>query len=579
MPQLITLGALMLALIGLYSGRGRPVYWFFGAAAGLYGLGVLTLPEALSGLVNEGVVTLALLMVIAHRIQASGLLNRPLDTLLNRTSHHSGGFLLVLAPVALISAFLNNTPIVAVLLHPIREWAIRRGDAPSRYLLPLSYAAIIGGTLTLVGTSTNLVVFGLLTDLAPGHQLNVFSPVWVGLPLLLVFLLYYGMAKRWLPKRIPVNASPERVTEFQIHAQIDASIEGLSVAEAGLRHLKQGYLYRLQRANEWQQVGADTRLKADDRLVFLGSPGLIQELSLVPGINVIRQGQSTGEPTHLLEAIVPVGSALIGQTARAIGFRKRYGAVIVSVAHQTDQHFGKLGEYNIQAGDLLLLETPSSQTFPPSADLTVLNRHQSAHSTADQRRGYFMLLLFPIMVVGGTLMGMPLLKVTVLYLALSFLLRVAQPADFMRGIDVQLFGILIGALALATAVEKTQLDVWLLSPFMGLIESAALGVLVIFALCWVMTELITNHSAAALMLPFALSIGQVAGLSVEQVAITVMMAASTSFITPFGYQTNLMVLSAGNYRPLDYLKFGTPLVIFSATLTTLIVPRLPVIFY
>lgn len=576
MPQLLTLTALTFALVGLYSGRGRPAYWFIAAALGLYLSDVLTLPQALGGLVNEGVVTLALLMIIASRIQDSGLLDRPLEALLDRAANRSGGYLNVLAPVALLSGFLNNTPIVAMLVHPIREWALRQGEAPSRFLLPLSYAAIIGGTLTLVGTSTNLVVFGLLNDLAPGHRLHLFSPAWVGVPLLAGFLLYVAIARSWLPSRTPSDISPQCVTEFQISARAGAALHQLSIAEAGLRHLKHGYLYRLLRDDEWLEAGAQTRLKTDDRLVFLGTPELVKELSLLPGVDFSREAhRPSTEPTHLLEAMVPMGSTLIGATAKQLGFRKRYGGVIVSVAHQSDQLFGKLGEYRFRAGDLLLLETQSAQRLPPASDLTVLNRYHSARSKTDQQRGYALLIGFPILVVAGTFMGLALIKIALFYLALCMLTGFARPADLARGLDAPLFGLLVGALALAKAVETSGLGLLLVSSLAGLVLPLWLAVLAIFMLTWLLTELLTNNSAAALMLPFALPFGQLAGLSVEQVAITVMMAASTSFITPFGYQTNLMVLSAGNYRPLDYLRFGAPLVILSAVVTTLIVPNLP----
>lgn len=572
MPALITLTFLIVALGGLYSGRGRPAYWFVAAAMGLYLSGVLTLSEALGGLVNEGVVTLAILMVIAARIQDSGLLDRPMAALLNRAQQRRGGYINVLAPVALLSGFLNNTPIVAMLVHPVREWALGQNVAPSRYLLPLSYAAIIGGTLTLIGTSTNLVVFGLLNDLTDSHELTLFSPAVVGVPLLLVFFIYVAFAQRWLPNRTPSDTRPQSLTEFQIPARAGEALHNLSVSQAGLRHLKHGYLYRLHRDDDWQEVGAETRLKRGDRLVFLGSPLLIKELSLLAGIDFSQQAhRPSAAPTHLLEAVVPMGSELIGRTPKELGFRKRYGGVIVSVAHQTDQLFGKLGEYRFQAGDLLLLESLSSSSTPPMADLMVLNRYHSARSPSEQKKAYALLLAFPVMVIGGSLVGFALLQIALVYLGLCLLIGLARPGDLGKGLDAQLFGLLVGALALAQAVEKTGLADALTAQFADLLLPAWLAVLLIFAMTWLVTELLTNNSAAALILPFALPFGQLIGLSVEQIAITVMVAASTSFITPFGYQTNLMVLSPGNYKPLDYLRFGAPLVVLSGLVTVVMV--------
>lgn len=566
----LTLAGLITVIIGLYAGRGRPAYWFVTVAVILYLTGVLTLPEVLAGLTNEGVVTLALLMIIARLVQDSGLLEKPIDSLLNRAQRNGTGFLGVLAPVALASGFLNNTPIVAMLVHPVRQWALDRGMAPSQFLMPLSFAAIIGGTLTLIGTSTNLVVFGLVKDMALDHNLSLLSPAWVGLPLTLLFFVYYRLARHRLPKRTPADTRSQTVTHFQIPARVTDAIAGQTVQEAQLRNLKHGYLYRLVRAtNEILEVDSQTRLHSGDHLVFLGAPPLVKELSHLKGVEYSNHGALAGaEPTHLVEAVVPMGSSLIGKTAKDVGFRKRFGSVIVSLAHQTEQHFGKLGQYPLKAGDLLLMETlDDHKARIPATDLMVLNRYRSAEPAESRRRSSLTLLAFPVMVLLGSALGVALLDIALVFIALALLTGLARPHQLPRGIEVELFAILVGALALAKAVDKTGLADATVDWLNGLPLSPIWALAGMFLTTWLMTELLTNNSAAALMLPFALPIGAVYGLSVDQVAVTIMIAASTSFITPFGYQTNLMVLSAGNYKPVDYVIFGLPLVVISAVTT------------
>jgi len=574
LESILTLTGLIAIIIGLYSNRGRPAYWFVTVAVVLYLTGVLTLPEVLTGLTNEGVVTLALLMVIAFLVQDSGLLEKPIEAMLNRANRNGAGFIGILAPVALVSGFLNNTPIVSMLVHPIRQWALDRGMAPSQFLMPLSYAAIVGGTLTLIGTSTNLVVFGLVKDMELDHSLHLLSPAWVGLPLTVLFLIYYWFARHRLPKRTPADTRSQTVTHFQIPARVTDAIAGQSVQDAELRNLKHGYLYRLVRAtNEVLEVDSQTRLHTGDQLVFLGAPQLVKELSHIKGVEFSNHDTLEGaEPTHLVEAVVPMGSSLIGKTAKEVGFRKRFGSVIVSIAHQTEQRFGKLGQYTLKAGDLLLLETQNDhKTRIAASDLMVLNRYHSAQPPQSRRRSYLTLLAFPAMVLLGSALGFPLLDIALVFIALALLTGLARASQLPKGIELELFAILVGALALARAVDKTGLADAVVGLLHGLPMTPLWALAAIFLITWLMTELLTNNSAAALMLPFALPIGALYGLSVNQVAITVMIAASASFVTPFGYQTNLMVLSAGNYKPIDYVKFGFPLVVISAVTTVMIV--------
>ncbi|GGX60158.1 SLC13 family permease [Saccharospirillum salsuginis] len=570
----ITCFGLLTVLVGLYSGRGKPAIWFVAVAIGLYLSGVLTLGETLSGLTNEGVVTLAALLVIAHLVQQSGLLERPIENLLTRANGQRGGFINVLAPVAVISGFLNNTPIVSMLLHPVREWAIRRNTAPSRYLLPLSFAAIVGGTLTLVGTSTNLVVFGLLGDLNAEHSLSLLSPAWVGVPLVCLFLVYYSLSHRWLPNRTPTDTSSHGVTQFQIPAAIGRPLIGKTVEAAKLRNLKHGYLYRVRRGpEELLEATGETHLKEGDILIFLGAPQLVKELSHIKGIDFPSgYSLSDAEPTHLVEAVVPLGSSLIGKTPKELGFRKRFGSVIVSIAHQTEQRYGKLGQYPLKAGDLLLLEALNNHTSSlPASELMVLNRYHNALPSNTRWRAYGLLAAFPIMVVGGSALGLPLLNIALVFIGLALLIGLAQTSQLSAGLDLELFSILIGALALARAIDKTGLADQVIQQVAAVPLTPMLAIAAIFAATWLVTELLTNNSAAALMLPFALPLGQYYGLNVNQIAVTVMIGASTSFITPFGYQTNLMVLSAGNYKPLDYVAYGLPLVAITGITTTTMV--------
>ncbi|MFT5082013.1 MAG: di/tricarboxylate transporter [Lentisphaeria bacterium] len=563
----ITVLVLLTTVMGQYSGFGRPTSWFVLAAVTLYLTGVLTLHEVLAGVANEGVVALAVLMIIAKIFQDDGVLIKCVNGFLKSSSTSPAGALRVFAGVSVLSGFFNNTPIVSLLIHPLRRWAIDNKISPSKVLIPLSYSAIVGGTLTLIGTSTNLVVLGLLQDLNVSHQLHLLSPAIVGVPLVLIFLAYYMVANRLLPRRVGAEAELNDAKTYQIPVSVNATFEAGTVEDAGLRNLNHGYLYQVIRSNsDVIEVEPKTKIMQGDTLIFMGGPRLVNELSVIKGLEFpARLDNPAGSNNQLLEVVVPKNSELVGKTAKQIGFRIRYGGVIMSIAHHSEYIAEKLGRYVFKAGDLLLVEFSDkhSKTLNRS-ELIVLNRHTAEGAVKVELKSIALLLLFPIVVVVGSFLGFRLLDSALIYLGVCVISGFAKPNQFASALDLNIFAILLGALALAKAFDKTgiaQQSVELL----GTLELSPLAVLaMIYVVTWGITELFTNNSAAALVLPFAISWGNSHGLSVEQVALTVMIAASMSFVTPYGYQTNLMVLSAGNYKPSDYLIFGLPLAILIA---------------
>ncbi len=545
--------------------------YFLIAASVAFLLDINDLSESLVGARNEGVLTLILMLLISAVLHQRGFLDSMIARILPGKALSPVQFTFrTLIPASLLSGFLNNTPIVALLLQPVRRWADKYSDGRHLYLLPLSYAAIIGGTLTLVGTSTNLVVIGLLSAEQIEHQLHLFSPAMIGLALLVSSSFYFVWLIHRLKRTAKTVTDNSKPDHFSFSTKLtQAELVQKTLVAAGLRQLEHGYLYQIKRqGGDVIDAQSLTQLQKDDELYFLGRPDLANELAAL-GYQVQETEQAKDQ--ILYEVVVPLNSALRGKTPKQIDFRTNYGAAIVSVAHQAKNIIGRLGEYHIQPGDLLLLcadKQWSSDAF--SSDLLLLN--QTELTRKNTLPGKLLVLGgFAGSLLIGSFTAIGLLKCLLVYLCLLFICRVTDFHFIRSKIPLDLLVILLCALALAQATVNSGLAVLFVNCFGGLIQEPISALIAIYLLTWVLTEALTNNAAAAIALPFALSLGDAAGLSVEQSALTVMIAASSSFISPFGYQTNLMVMSAGNYKPSDYVYYGFPLVILVMVITLITV--------
>lgn len=541
--------------------------------------GVLTGAEAFAGFSNQGVITVAAMFVVAAGIHGSGGVDLLVKYVLGSPSSIRSAQLRISLPVAMLSAFLNNTPVVATMIPAVRAWSKRIDVAPSKLMIPLSYSAILGGTLTMIGTSTNLVVNGQYRELTGGEGFSLFSITAVGLPVVVVGMLFmYFVFPKFLPDRREKGLFGN-LREFTLEVAVasDGPLVGQTVLAAGLRDLKNIFLVEIERAGTIvPAVSSGESLQAGDRLVFAGDTEAISDLLRIRGIVA---STNEGEPTlarehqerRLVEVVISPHSHCINQTVRDSNFRERYGAVVLAVARNGERVSGNLGNTNIQPGDTLLLEARPAfvsrqqynKDFLLVSDLnTEAPRHQ---------RAYLSWLILGIVVLAVSLGFLSMLNGALLGAAAMMVTGCCSVQQAQKSLDPTVLLTIAASFALGGALYKTGVSQLLADALLLLGGESPLVILVLIYLAvWLLTESITNNAAAILMLPVVLDMTEKASLNPEPYVLAVMMAASASFSTPLGYQTNLMVYGPGGYRFTDFIKAGVPMSLLIGTTTILV---------
>ncbi|HEY7885804.1 MAG TPA: SLC13 family permease [Cellvibrionaceae bacterium] len=576
---LLALGLTVGALLVLIFTRLAAHLVMLGVLIILSVAGVLTPGEAFSGFSNQGMLTVAAMFVVAAGIHGSGGVDLLVNHLLRHPKTVRAAQMRIALPVALLSAFLNNTPVVATMIPAVRGWAKRIDVAPSKLMIPLSYAAIMGGTLTLIGTSTNLVVNGQYQELTGEPGFSLFSITAVGLPVLIVGVLYMFLV---FPKHLPDRREKDlfgNLREFTLEVAVasDGPLVGQTVAAAGLRDLKRIYLVEIERAGVIiPAVGSEEPLQGGDRLVFAGDTEAISDLLRIKGIVPSTDGEPTLAQEHLerrlVEAVISPHSHCINQTVRDAQFRERYGAVVLAVARNGERVSGNLGNTKLKPGDTLLLEARpafvSRQRY--TKDFLLINdlgteapRHQRAYLSWGILLGLILLAAFNVL---------SMLNAAFLGAALMLISGCCSAQQAQKSLDPTVLLTIAASFALGNALYKTGVAQWLADGMLTLGMGHPILLLILtYIAVWMLTETITNNAAAILMLPVVLELTQKASLNPEPFLLAVMMAASASFSTPLGYQTNLMVYGPGSYRFTDFIKAGIPLsLLVGATTVTVL---------
>ena len=488
----------------------------------------------------------------------------------------------LMLPVMGASAFLNNTPVVAMFIPVVNDWCRKLRFSPSKLMIPLSYAAIFGGLCSLIGTSTNLVVNGLLIEATGESGLKLFDIAWVGLPCGLAGFLFLFFAQRWLlPDRQAVLSDTDDLREYTVEMSVvsDSPLVGKTVEKAGLRHLPNLYLAEIRRGTQvLVAVGPQEILQGGDQLLFVGVVDSILDLQrirgLQPATDQVFKLESDRTERSLIEAVVSNTCPLVGQTIRESKFRSRYNAVVVAAARNGDRLVGKIGDIRLQAGDTLLLE--ASPAFVDERRIsrdfylvsTIPNSEPIRHEKSLWAFG-----LTVIMVVLAAVGWLSMLQAAVLAAGGMLLLGCCSPAQALRSIDWSVLLVIAAALALGEALGTTGAAEAIATGFISLAGNNPWLVLAaIYTVTTILTEIITNNAAAALVFPIALSLANQLGVSYLPFVIGIMIAASASFATPIGYQTNLMVCGPGGYKFSDFLRIGIPLNILYGVVTVLLAP-------
>lgn len=577
-----TLGVILLILIALIREFGRPDMVFLSALGLLLLAGILSPEQAFDGFSNPAVLTVGALFVVAVGVQNTGAIGFADQLLFARNSSLPGVLARLMFTTAAMSAFLNNTPIVAMLVPRVQAWSEKSGVSTSKLLIPLSYAAILGGMTTLIGTSTNLLVSGLMRS--SGYQeLGLFDLSWAGIPAAagaILFLALFG--HKLLPDRSRQQTTPEASLEnylFEVRVSDDSPLVGQTVDDAGLRSLVDAYLVHVHRNhNEIIPASPEMVLRAGDVLMFRGNVSMLDRLLERPGFERVVEEIPTKSPMTLplYEAVVAPSSNLVGRTLREANFREQFHGVVLGIQRRNTKIEGSLGNVPIKSGDLLLIEAPPGfdQRWNDlrSNFYLVAPRRPALTKPQKHKAPLALFILLAVVIVAAT--GLAPIITTAFVGALAMLAtRCLRGWEARRAIDFPVLIVIASALGVGRAIEITGLAD---AAAGALIDSAAaLGPIGVLAAVYIatslLTEFITNNAAAALMLSIGLSAARDLGVAPEAFAIAVAIAASASFLTPIGYQTNLMVMAAGGYRFFDYTRAGIAINVIVAIITVTVI--------
>ncbi len=556
---------------------------FLGGLAVLLVSGVLSTEEALAGFSNPGMVTIAVLYVVIAGVQQTGGLIWISQYLLGLPKGLTAAMVRLIFPVVGMSAFLNNTPVVAMFVPVVSDWARKLRISPSKLMIPLSYAAIFGGVCTLIGTSTNLVVNGLLIEHTGGAGLSMFDITRVSFPCAVVGCIYLLTAGRWLlPSRKGAISEQDDVRQYTVEMVVASGspLSGKTIQQAGLRNLPGLYLGKIIRDGRvFPAVGPQERLREADQLVFMGMVDSIVDLKKMRGLQPATDQifKLEVDPTErcLVEAVVSNTCPIRGQTIRAGRFRKRYSAVVLAVARNGERLQGKIGDIRLQAGDSLLLEAHPSflDTQRDSRDFYLISGVPNSEPLRHQKAPLALGIL--VAMVGlVTLTPLSMLHAAVLAALLMVVTQCCAVDRALRGIEWPVLLVIAAALSMGKALEVTGAASGMAELMMGFAGTNPwLALALIYGVTMVLTEAITNNAAAALVFPIALAVSQNLGVDFMPFAIAIMIAASASFATPIGYQTNLMVYGPGGYRFSDFIRVGLPLNMIFWLITVLLTPK------
>jgi len=573
MPMMMTAGVL-LSLAGLIvlliRGVGRPAVLFTGLLSLYYFAGLIETKAMLHNFVNPSLMALVLLVIVSNVIERTAVVEWMTKFIFSK--NRTASMLRFTGMTALFSAFLNNTAVVASMLGMAKH---NKHFLPSKVLIPLSYAAIFGGTMTLIGTSTNLIVNGFVIE-AGLPPLGMFTFLYVGLPVVVIGTLFLSLVG---PKLLPAYdvIQEKEDTKYFLEAKVqpDSPLIGKSIHDNGLRNMEQLFLAELLRGKELiTPVTPREVLQAGDVLIFTGNMRDVHELNRFKGL-VIFGDHSCTLQTNLTEVVVSHESNLLDKTIKEAEFRTKFDAAVVAVSRGSEKLSGKLGNVRLQAGDTLLLVV--GEDFAKRDNLKKNFYFVSdwyTNKKFDMKTSMGIIALFFGMILLSALNIILFLKGLLFLLGLFLLLKYLDIVEIKRIFPFDLVLIIGAALGIAQVLMNSGVAAALGTFITQITEGVGVygTFIAIYLLTFLLTEIITNNAAAALAFPIAYATAVSLGVNPMPFIMAVAYGASASFLTPYGYQTNLMVYGAGGYTFGDYIKIGLPVSLLYAAIVLTLVP-------
>jgi len=549
-------------IIGLIKFQQRPSFVFGVALLTLFSTQMVTTEQVIKSASNQGLLTLILLMLCSIALEKTRLLRLVAMKVIKPC--YSATWTRLFSFTVISSAFLNNTAVVSTMLAPIRN---NPHHSASKLLIPLSYAAILGGTLTLVGTSTNLIVNSLVLD-ANLPSLGFFDFTLVGLSLVLTCGVTLYCCRSLLPDR---NMKEGEAQSYFIEAKVnpESTLIGKSVEENGLRHLQSLFLVEIIRGDcLFTAIAPNEVIQANDKLIFSGDVSKVSQLHLFDGLSIFAEKRGL-LLDNLREVVVRPESILTGKTLKSMGFRSLFDAAVVAIKRDGEKVSGKIGEVKIRPGDFLVLAV--GEDFKSRRNIRknfILLSDIELDSRLSGKKELLSVVGFFVAISLAALGVMPLFKAVVLLLGVLLLSGCLTSSEIIRRFPTEIWVIISSAIVLSYALQNSGI----ITSFSELMSHSALGLsplmalIAVYVVTLLLTELVTNNAAAALVFPIAYGLAVSIGANPIAFIMAVAFGASASFISPYGYQTNLMVFNAGQYQLNDFIKVGAPVsLVYSIT--------------
>jgi di/tricarboxylate transporter len=548
--------------------------------------GVLTPQQYLQGFTNEILVTIAMLCILVRSVEVNGLLDVIGQKILSLSKTIWVQMFWITAPVSFFSAFLNNTPIVLLMTPLVRRWALKLKLPPSRYLIPLSYASLIGGMCTIIGTSTNLVVYSLLKKISPHLDLSFFELGFVGIPIGIVALLYLiFIAWRLLPVRQePTESFSEDIkqltAEFQI--QVDCPFIKRKVSELSSRYFLLAQLVQIQRGETVVTSPEENEvLCLNDRLVFVGDVNEIANLHTISGLVPLHDPKFKLDisSSHFSEVVITPGSSLVGKTLKQVNFRHVWGASVLAIYRQGVRQGGDISKQPLYAGDTLLLLSgePWRDQHRETKDFYYIRQHEKLF-VLHPIKAILVATSFALMIL-AMIFHVPIVYASLLAALFVLLSGCISLKEAKNSIAWDLLLLIATSFSLGKALEITGLATSFANSFLQSTDpNPHFFIGAILAVAIITTELMSNIAAALIIFPIASQAGVLLGFdspsALSAIAVAVAIGCSCGFAIPTGYQTHMIVYGPGGYRFSDFARTGIIMDLIYLTLGTLLIPKI-----
>lgn len=578
----LTLGVILLVLVAMIRGIAAPDLILMAGLFILAVTGVLTPEETFGGFANPAMATVGALFILSAAMRETGALELTLGRLFGRARSELAGMGRSLPPLAALSAFLNNAPIVAMMTPLMIDWARRNQLSPSRMLIPLSYSTILGSIITVIGTSVTLTVAGLVIQ-SGMEPLRLFELAPVGLPICAVGLLYLlFVAPRMLPTRKdPASQVDERRREYTVAMIVEDGcvLIGQTLEEAGLRHLPGLFLFEIQRGPQViSPVAPDETIALGDRLVFAGVVSTIVDLQRIRGLVPAGDEDEAvrASPRHqLIEAVISRSSPLVNRTIRETNFRHTYDAAVIAVHRNGERVPGKIGDIVLRPGDTLVFQAAEHflETHRNSPDFYLVSAVPESQAPRHER-AWFAIAIFVAMVVLAASGVVPISIGSFVAGGVLIATRCISGPLARKSVQIHVLVVIAAGLGIATAIHKTGAATAIAKVLV--MQASGLGPVAILAAVYVVTvvmsELLHHNAAAALMFPIGMAAAEQAGADPRSFVIAVALGANCAFASPVTYQTHLLVYGPGGYHFTDFVKVGLPLNLICGVIAITLIP-------